>query len=72
MHQWLCNMQWGLHVNYRLGRRCQLGPGARPSLKACTIGVAHRLGGSEFQSVVVRGKQLCLYVSVHVLSCLYM
>ena len=43
---------------YTVGFTCELKAGGRvrPSLKDCTVEVAHRLGGSEFQSVIVRGK----------------
>ena len=62
-------IQWGPHVKDRLGEKLR----ARPSLKDCTAGVSHRLvRGSEFQSVIVREKKPYLYVSVGVLSCLYL
>ena len=44
-------------MNYRLGSRWR----ARQSLKACTVGVAHRLGGSEFQFVFL---QVYIYFAV--------
>ena len=51
--------------NYRLGRRWR----ARHFLKACTVAVAHRLGGSEFQSVIVLGST-CSCICMCLLMCL--